>query len=142
MECLSLPALHETATGDSGTGDSINHIPVEALAQALPEDYVPVFGFDKTVLVVDRYIIDENKIMEYENRKRGFLPGKSSDNLPNFNSETQPDTNRQEPRSPKKTNPVTRFLLKTFSKSPPPAQVLYQPAVRHHRSRTTTDEYQ
>jgi hypothetical protein len=139
MEGLSLPPLHETTTGDSGTGDSITHIPVETLAQASPCDSVSVFGFDKMVVVTDRFVIDEAKVTDYKNRRRGFLPVASSDKPQLFNSEIKPDTNRQDSRNPKKSQTILSRLINTFSKAPPSVQPLYLPVIRHHPSRTSND---
>ncbi len=142
LESLPLAPLHETTTGDSGTGDSITQSPADkSSTQAVDYDTAPVYGLDRLVIMPNRYAFDPAKIIAYRNRNRKhvILPEKSS--VKSQTSGKQVNS-RQNSRDSKKSTSIFARLLNTLVRPSPSESTPFQPAIRHHPSHTSTEENQ
>ncbi len=131
--------LHETTTGDSGTGGSLTLIPIETSTPAFHYDVVPVYGLDQLVLMPNRYEFDPNKIVAYRNRKRGFLSPKPSGKPSHSGNEITSEPNKQDSRESKKSKSLFSRIRNMITPTPS-QQIQFLPVIRHHPSNNTTDE--
>jgi len=137
LETISFSPLRETTTDDSGTGDSVIHLPAETTAEPLHYEIVPIYGQPMVALMANRYEFDPTKVAEYKLRKRiipGPLFGKSGHNA----LETTPKPNRQTSNESKKSPNLVSRLLRKF-KSSPTNEIPWKPMVRHHSSSDIID---
>jgi hypothetical protein len=132
-DSVTFRPLHETTTGDSGTGDSIIQVPTEISAKLPHYEAVPVFGQSRIVLMANRYEFDPAKVAEYLPQKP-TIPGSISG--PSLTLERRPEFSSSQSKKP---NKILSLLLKPF-KSSPTHETYITPLIRHHSSHTLVDD--
>jgi hypothetical protein len=141
---LSHSSLQEKLTGDSGTGDSVEHLPIVTSTQPLHFEVVPIFGQDQVVaLMANRYEFDQTKIDEYLRRKRKNFPKSLFFKQSPPTTETRRENNGASTnitKSPTKKSSSVFQRFRRKSKHSPTDEIFIQPIVRHHSSHVGSNE--
>jgi hypothetical protein len=128
-EGLSLSPLRTTTTNDSGTGNSVIHVPTETTPEPLHYEMVPVFGSSVGALMVNRYEFDPAKVAEYKNRKRPIhvpIFGNSASTV----HQTTTKSDKQNSNEFKKSSNIFSFFLRPFKSSS--TNQTHDLMIRHH----------